>query len=90
MRIPCPFCGLRDQREFTILGSAEAMARPAPDAAAEAWDAFLHLRDNPAGETQELWYHEAGCGHWLVVSRDTTTHEVTGAQAARDVKRATQ
>ncbi|MEO0903666.1 MAG: sarcosine oxidase subunit delta, partial [Pseudomonadota bacterium] len=39
-----------------------------------------------AGVTRELWCHEAGCGAWLVVERDTTTHAihtVTFAEKAR-------
>lgn len=59
-----------------------ALERPAADAGDAAWDAYLHLRDNPAGETRDLWYHEAGCGHWLVVHRNTVTHEVFGAELA--------
>jgi sarcosine oxidase subunit delta len=50
--------------------------RPAPGASVEAWADWLHLRDNPAGRTRDLWYHEAGCTSWLVVVRDTVTHEI--------------
>ena len=49
MRIECPICGSRDRREFYYRGDAIALARPAPDASYEDWDAYLHLRDNPAG-----------------------------------------
>ena len=72
MRITCPLCGERDRREFYYRG--QAVTRPAPDAGPEAWDEFLHLRDNPAGIAQELWRHESGCGAWLAVRRDTVTH----------------
>ncbi|MGI1660621.1 sarcosine oxidase subunit delta [Palleronia sp. KMU-117] len=78
MRIPCPCCGPRDLREFTYLGAATYLDRPAADAPDGAWDAYLHLRDNPAGPTRDLWYHEP-CGTWACVSRDTVTHAVTGA-----------
>lgn len=86
MRINCPLCGDRDRREFYYQGAAVALARPAPDAGEDAWNDYVHLRENPAGETQELWQHEAGCGAWLVVRRDTVTHEVFGAKLAQDVK----
>ncbi|WP_195818782.1 sarcosine oxidase subunit delta [Roseobacter sp. MH60115] len=76
MRLTCPMCGARDRREFYYQGDAVACARPARDADIPAWDDYLHLRDNPAGVRRELWHHEAGCGSWLVVERDTTTHEV--------------
>ncbi|GGH20616.1 sarcosine oxidase subunit delta [Cribrihabitans marinus] len=76
MRIPCPLCGTRDRREFWYRGAAVDLERPAPDAGVEAWDDFVYLRENPAGPTRELWYHEGGCGAWLVVERDTVTHEI--------------
>ncbi|WP_025044245.1 sarcosine oxidase subunit delta [Sulfitobacter geojensis] len=88
MRIECPLCGDRDRREFYYQGAAVMLARPGPDASAEDWDGYLHLRDNPAGVTQELWQHEAGCGSWLVVARDTRTHEISKVELAADVTRA--
>ncbi len=86
MRIPCPICGDRDRREFYYVGDAVAVDRPAPDAGVAAWDDYVHLRDNPAGNTRDLWYHEGGCGSWLVVTRNTVTHEVLGAQLASKLK----
>jgi sarcosine oxidase subunit delta len=76
MRLTCPLCGERDRREFYYQGEAVALHRPAPDAGDDAWQDYLHLRDNPAGERRDLWHHEAGCGAWLVVTRNTSTHEV--------------
>ena len=37
---------------------------------------------------QELWYHEQGDRSWLVVTRDTLTHEIANVEMARDVARA--
>lgn len=82
MRIPCPHCGMRDLREFTIRGAA--LTRPAPGAPMDDWDAYVHLRDNPAGPSREHWQHSAGCGAWLIVTRDTATHEVIGAAFASE------
>lgn len=76
MRLTCPICGERDRREFYYQGDAVALQRPAADAGGEAWGNYLHLRDNPAGRTRDLWHHEAGCGAWLVVTRDTVDHSV--------------
>ncbi len=84
MQIRCPLCGLRDVREFTIKGHAIALSRPAPDAGDEAWNAYLHLRENPAGVTTELWHHTAGCGAWLKVTRNTITHEILKVALVRD------
>ena len=80
MRLTCPICGSRDRREFYYMGAA--LSRPAADAPAEAWYDYVHLRDNPAGETRELWHHEAGCGAWLVVTRNTVTHEISQVDLA--------
>ncbi len=84
MRITCPICGERDRREFYYQGDAVALRRPAPDAGEAAWEDYLHLRENPAGTTRDLWYHEAGCGAWLVVTRDTVTHAVQAVALAGD------
>jgi len=88
MQIPCPVCGPRDIREFTCMGHATYIDRPAADAAPEAWNDYLHNRENPAGPTRELWYHGAGCTAWLVVERDTVTHEVKAAHLASEVRHA--
>ena len=58
--------------------------RPAPEADADTWNTYLHLRENPTGVRRELWQHEAGCGAWLIVTRDTTTHEVLDVVLAQD------
>lgn len=86
MRITCPNCGERDRREFYYHGDALALDRPAGDAGLEAWDDYLHNRDNPAGETRDLWFHEAGCGAWLVVERNTVTHAVMNVTLAEKAK----
>jgi sarcosine oxidase subunit delta len=48
---------------------------------------YVYLRTNPAGVHRELWYHEQGDRSWLVVTRDTVTHEITKVELARDVAR---
>ena len=87
MRLPCPICGARDVREFYYQGAAVMLERPAPDAGEAVWDDYLHLRENPAGELEELWSHDAGCGAWLKVVRNTATHAVKSAVLASEVKR---
>jgi len=82
MRITCPLCGERDRREFYYKGAAVALNRPEPEAGAAAWDDYVFLRDNPAGETRDLWYHADGCGAWLVVTRDTVSHAVLETRLA--------
>ncbi|MEL6954353.1 MAG: sarcosine oxidase subunit delta [Pseudomonadota bacterium] len=87
MIIPHPLLGPRDASEFTYLGDASLLARPDPSAegALDAFHDYLHLRDNPAGQHRELWYHEQGDRSWLVVTRDTLSHEITAVELARDV-----
>ncbi len=86
MRLTCPLCGERDIREFSYRGAAVALDRPAPDAGEAAWDDYVHLRENPAGESRDLWHHESGCSAWLVVTRNTVTHAVLKCELAADVK----
>lgn len=80
MRLICPLCGERDRREFYYSGSEDLLNRPSFEAPIAAWDEMLHLRLNPAGVTRDLWYHEAGCGSWLVITRNTVTHEILAIQ----------
>ena len=87
MIIDHPLLGPRDAAEFVYLGDAALIDRPdwqAEDAAAQFYE-YLYLRDNPAGEHRELWYHEQGDRSWLVVTRNTATHEIVKVELARDV-----
>jgi sarcosine oxidase subunit delta len=86
MRLICPNCGARDVREFYYAGFAGALERPVEEAGDAVWDDYLHNRDNPAGETSDLWYHESGCSAWIVVTRDTVSHAVLTAELACNVK----
>jgi heterotetrameric sarcosine oxidase delta subunit len=80
--IRCPWCGARDHAEYFYGGDAAAiMNRPAEDADLKAWHDYVYLRDNPRGPHRELWQHNA-CREWLVVTRDTLTHEVLGVVPA--------
>ncbi len=87
MIINHPLLGPRDSAEFTYLGDASLMQRPdgmAEDADEQFYE-YLYLRTNPAGEHRELWFHEQGDRSWLVVTRNTLTHEITKVELARDV-----
>ncbi|GAB1381621.1 sarcosine oxidase subunit delta [Pararhodobacter sp.] len=84
MLIPHPLLGLRDAQEFTYLGDARLIDRPTSGNEAELAE-YVYLRDNPAGVHRELWFHEQGDRSWLVVTRNTLTHEILGAELARDV-----
>lgn len=79
--ITCPHCGIRPKEEFSIRGDASVM-RPAAGAAPEAWHAYVNLRDNVRGVMREHWQHSGGCRRWLVVERDTFSHDVLGVSDA--------
>lgn len=87
MIIPHPLLGPRDASEFVYLGDARLIERPdgLAEDATERFHDYVHLRDNPAGLHRELWFHEQGDRSWLVVTRDTVTHEILSAELARDV-----
>lgn len=87
MIINHPHLGPRDASEFTILGDASLLVRPdwQADDADDAFYEYLYLRDNPAGLHRELWFHEQGDRSWLVITRDTVTHEVVNVAFARDI-----
>lgn len=89
MIINHPILGPRDAQEFTYLGDAALIDRPDPQGgnAAEAFHDYVYLRGNPAGEHKELWYHEQGDRSWLVVTRNTVTHEILNVELARDAAR---
>ena len=81
IRIPCPFCGERDHSEFTYGGDA-TVEYPALDAPAQAWHEAVFQRENVRGMQSETWQHVSGCRMWIVVERDTMTHEIRSAVPA--------
>ncbi len=90
MIIEHPLLGPRDAEEFVHLGDASLLVRPDWQAgdAAQVQDKFhdyVYLRDNPAGEYRELWYHEHGDRSYLVVTRCTISHDISRVELARDV-----
>ncbi|MFA3916597.1 sarcosine oxidase subunit delta [Ruegeria hyattellae] len=89
MIIQHPLLGPRDSSEFVYLGDASLIDRPDWQAenAAEAFHDYAYQRANPAGEHRELWFHEGGDRSWLVVTRNTVTHEISKVELARDVAR---
>ncbi len=86
MRIICPYCGERGNEEFSYLGDA-SLLRPDPAGAGamHAFADYVYLRDNPRGSHREFWYHAAGCRSWLIVTRNTSTHDITRVEFACDV-----
>ena len=91
MIINHPLLGPRDAAEFVYHGDASLIERPdaRDDEASEKFYQYQFIRGNPDGVHRELWYHEHGDRSWLVVTRDTFTHEISKVELARDVARRT-
>ena len=47
---------------------------------------YVYLRKNPRGLSVEYVHHSGGCRAWLVVTRNTDTHQVHCAAAAKTMK----
>ena len=75
LRIPCPWCGTRDEIEFRYRGDA-SRSRPAATDGAAAFTAYVYGRTNPLGWHLEWWLHVSGCGQLLKVQRHTLSHEI--------------
>jgi sarcosine oxidase subunit delta len=80
MLIPCPVCGPRDHGEFVYGGDA-TRARPAlEDNDAGPWAVYVYDRTNPRGSHEEFWQHVHGCRQFMVVVRNTETHDIDSAR----------
>ena len=80
LRIHCPYCGVRDHEEFSYYGDATKhypalSLEPTPEHRA-AWVEAVFMRNNPKGEHVEFWQHTLACRRWLVVRRNTVTHDI--------------
>ena len=76
--IECPYCGTRDQSEFSFGGEAHIVRPPEPDALSDAeWGDYLFNRENPKGAHREQWCHTAGCRKWFNAVRDTVTYRIS-------------
>jgi sarcosine oxidase subunit delta len=80
MLIPCPVCGPRDHEEFTYGGDATVARPDITKRDTASWAEYVYDRSNPRGSHQEYWHHVHGCRQWMVVTRDTQAHDVSGAR----------
>jgi len=83
LQIPCPWCGVRDESEFRYRGDA-SRSRPAADAGAAAFHAYVYQRANEFGWHVEWWLHVAGCRRLLKVVRHTESHEIRAVTGPQD------
>ena len=77
--IECPWCGVRDETEFSYAGEAH-IARPleTEKLSDEEWADYLFMRKNPKGLHREQWNHAAGCRRYFNAVRDTVSYRVIG------------
>jgi len=77
--IECPWCGQRDESEFSYAGEAH-IARPLEtEKLSDAqWAHYLFMRKNPKGLHREQWLHAAGCRRYFNAERDTVSYRITG------------
>jgi heterotetrameric sarcosine oxidase delta subunit len=75
--IKCPYCGERDQTEFSCHGESH-IARPEnPNEVSDReWGEYLFFRSNPKGMHYERWTHDHGCRQWFNVQRHTVTDKI--------------
>ena len=75
--INCPYCGERDQAEFSCGGEAH-ISRPKnpPDLTDDQWAEYLFIRKNGKGLHYERWNHAFGCRQWFNIARNTATDEI--------------
>jgi len=71
LHIHCPYCGWRDQREFSC--GRELRHEPEDSMALtdKQWADYLFIRDNIKGPHYEQWCHNHGCRRWFNAIRDT-------------------
>lgn len=75
--LDCPYCGPREEVEFSYGGEAHIERPKQPDKLSDAeWAEYLFMRDNPKGTLAERWCHSSGCRRWFNVERHTVTHEI--------------
>jgi heterotetrameric sarcosine oxidase delta subunit len=85
LRIPCPYCGTRDESEFRFGGESH-VERPGLEVSDAEWADYLFNRNNPKGLHYERWCHTYGCAQWFNVVRDTLTHEIYAVYRMGEVK----
>ncbi len=80
LHIPCPYCGTRDQSEFSHQGEA-FITRPLDSDKMndQKWGDYVFFRKNTKGNYAELWMHRHGCRKFFHLLRNTVTDEIHGS-----------
>ena len=83
--ISCPWCGPREESEFSYGGEAHIVRPKDPDALSDLeWADYLFMRNNPSGRYLERWLHAAGCRRWFNAERDTVSYKIKSVYKISD------
>jgi sarcosine oxidase, subunit delta len=83
--IRCPWCGPREETEFSYGGEAHIVRPKDPNALSdEQWAEYLFMRTNKRGIHDEQWCHSAGCRRWFQVVRDTVSYRILDSSRIGD------
>ena len=75
--IRCPWCGPREENEFSYGGEANLIIPSDPETVTDAdWAEYLFFRKNTRGAHLEQWAHSSGCRRWFNVKRDTISYKI--------------
>jgi len=75
--IECPWCGKREESEFSYGGEAHIERPRDGDKLSDVeWADYVFMRKNTKGVFLERWVHQAGCRRWFNVARNTATNEI--------------
>ncbi|MCP5088402.1 MAG: sarcosine oxidase subunit delta [Rhodobacteraceae bacterium] len=78
--LDCPWCGKRDQTEFSYGGEAHIDRPIKPVEKSDSdWGQYVFFRANPKGYHRERWMHAQGCRRWFNLMRHTVTNEIKGS-----------
>jgi len=85
LQINCPWCGVRDEDEFSCGGQSHIIRAPNPATISDQqWSAYLFDRVNPKGISLERWRHTYGCRQWFNLARDTVSHQIVAVYQMTD------
>lgn len=85
--INCPWCGPREEAEFSCGGEAHIVRPLNPDALTdEEWADYVFMRQNIRGDQHEQWFHSAGCRRWFNAQRNTVTYKFSSSYKPGDPK----
>ena len=83
--IQCPWCGPRDENEFSYGGEANLLMPSEPESVSDsAWAKYLFFRKNTKGAHLEQWAHSYGCRRWFNVKRNTISYKIIDVYKLND------